>query len=449
MRRHVTGVFLALIALVVIAIGVVAAYAWEAALAPIAPPDAKGFAADEVRQGEKLAAIGNCSVCHTRTGGKLNAGGRPFDTPFGTIHATNITPDAATGIGNWSFEAFARAMRRGVDREGRHLYPVFPYDHFTLVSEPDNRALYAFLMTRRAVQAAAPANDLPFPLNYRPLIAGWKLLYFREGAHRTDAAKSPEWNRGAYLAEGLGHCGACHTPRGNLGAEKPSEHFNGGTTDGWVAYAINGRSPAPVPWTVESLDFYLRNGWHAEHGISRGPMAPVTRNLGSVDGADVRAIATYVADRMAAAPQAPQLPQMEPPATTAAADAPGKAIFDATCRGCHDGSRPLPLGGIDLRLSTAVQAPDPTNIVNVVLQGLPPAPGERSPVMPGYRSVITDAQIVELLAYMRSAFSDKPAWSDLANLVSRQRGKTRSMAIYSTDGHLAAPARPGEGTTPW
>lgn len=420
------------------------AFAWEQELAPIEPSQLSRFDPAEIKKGAALAAIGNCSSCHTRPDGTHNAGGRALETPFGTIHSTNITPDPHTGIGFWSFDAFARAMRKGVDRAGRHLYPAFPYDHFTLVSEADNRALYAFLMTRPPVNAPAIENSLVFPLNQRFLIAGWKLLNLKTGEYRPDPSKGSDWNRGAYLAEGLGHCGACHTPRDSTGAERRSRHFDGAEIEGWVAYAINEQSPAPVPWTVDSLHFYLRHGWQSEHGISRGPMAPVTANLGDIADGDVRAIALYVADRMGRRPAVAlrQVPAM-------GADATGKSIFESACASCHDGDRPLPFGGIDLRLSSAVHAPDPTNIVNVVLHGLRPAPGERSPIMPSYGGVISDAQIVDLLTYMRSAFTDKPAWSGLPTLVAKQRARGDALPMYSSDGNLSAPARPNERVTSW
>jgi mono/diheme cytochrome c family protein len=436
----------------VIALGAAAAlglvvFAWEGELAPVDASQPARFDLARIKKGGTLAAIGNCEVCHTRPGGMPNAGGRALETPFGTVHSTNITPDAQTGIGLWSFEAFARAMGKGVDRAGRHLYPAFPYDHFTLVSESDNRALYAFLMTRAPVNAPALENRLTFPLNHRLVIAGWKLLNLKQGEYRHDPSKPSDWNRGAYLAEGLGHCGACHTPRDSTGAERRNKHFDGGEVDGWVAYAINENSPAPLPWSVESLHSYLRNGWHSKHGISRGPMAPVTANLGDVADEDVRAIAVYVADRMGDRAADTIAGPRKSEAGTAASS--GEAIFAAACSSCHDGSRPLPFGGIDLRVSSAVHAPDPTNIVNVVLKGLQPTPGERSPIMPSYGAVISDAQVVDLLIYMRTAFTNKPAWSGLPELVAKQRAKADTLPMYPSDGNLSAQARPSERVTSW
>src|SRR6266436_1715220 len=275
--------------------GAAFAVAWRPAIAAIDPPAPQSFATDLVKRGRELAAIGNCNNCHTVRGAKNFAGGLPVPTPFGTVFSSNITPDAETGIGRWAEAAFRRAMRSGVNREGQHLYPTFPYDHFTNVSDEDDRALYAYLMTRQPVHAVAHENQLSFPFNQRVAVAGWKLLYLRHGTWQPDGTKSAEWNRGAYLVEGLAHCGACHTPRNALGAERASSAFAGGDVDNWHAYAINAQSPAPVPWTVDALFAYLRDGWHPDHGVARGPMAQVVSNLSSVPPGDIRAIATYMA----------------------------------------------------------------------------------------------------------------------------------------------------------
>ncbi|MFL6790230.1 MAG: cytochrome c, partial [Bradyrhizobium sp.] len=233
---------------VVLIVGAAAAFAivWRPTIAAIEPPAPRTFDAALVKHGRDLAAIGNCNDCHTIRGGKNFAGGLPVPTPFGTIYSSNITPDRESGIGQWSEAAFRRAMRDGVNREGRHLYPTFPYDHFTNVSDEDDRALYAFLMTRQPVRAGARENQLSFPFNQRPLIAGWKLLFLRRDGYQADATKSAEWNRGAYLVAGLAHCGACHTPRNALGAERVTAQFSGGDVDNWLAYALNDRSHAPV-----------------------------------------------------------------------------------------------------------------------------------------------------------------------------------------------------------
>src|SRR5205809_768305 len=263
--------------------------------AAAAAPERALFDAAVVAKGAELAAIGNCRSCHTKSGGEPFAGGLPLSTPFGTIHSTNITPDPDTGIGLWSGEDFLRAMHDGVDRAGRHLYPAFPYDHFTRMDALDVAAIYAFIMTRDPVRAESPANRLRPPAGFRPAIAVWKALYFEPGVYRPDPSKSATWNRGAYLVEGLAHCGACHTPRNALGAERGSAQFAGGDVDNWHAYALTDQSHAPVPWDADALFAYLRDGWHPDHGTARGPMAEVVSNLSSVPSSDVRAIAVYMA----------------------------------------------------------------------------------------------------------------------------------------------------------
>jgi mono/diheme cytochrome c family protein len=438
--------------------------AWRPAIAPIKPPSAEKFTSDLVRRGAELAAIGNCDVCHTVPGGKPFAGGRAVPTPFGTIFSTNITPDRDTGIGRWSEAAFQRAMRQGVRRDGQYLYPAFPYDHFTLVSDDDNRALYAFLMTQPAVRASAPRNQLPFPLNVRLLLFGWNLLFLREGPDQVNAGQSDPLKRGAYLTEGLGHCGACHTPRNFLGAERGSKKLAGGEAEGWTAYALDASSPAAVLWTAKALQHYLQHGFEAAHGIARGPMAEVVQDLRTVNVDDVRAIALYVASQRGAA-AAPAKPPAQPvntedqrgkglapnsadsqavasskTETKNGANDEGAQLYAAACAGCHEGPRAMPYGGIDLALSSGVTGPSARNLVNVVLYGLPAAEAARSPIMPGFAATLNDRQMVALVAYLRARFAnDKPAWSDVENTVREARRAERAASTRPAPSEEAVP----------
>ena len=257
----------------VIAVGA-AVLPWRA-IAPIAPPDASVYSAATIARGKQLAALGDCAVCHTVTNGILNAGGRPIETPFGTIYSTNITPDAETGIGTWSYPAFERSMREGVHRDGRQLYPAFPYTHFSKTTDADLQALYAYLMAQAPVRTEMPNNTLTFPFNLRPLLAGWNALFHRPGLFQADATKSEVWNRGAYLVEGLGHCSACHSPRNAVGAEKHNAYLAGGFAEGWEAPALTSLSQAPIPWSEDELYAYLRSGESRFHGTAAGPMAPI------------------------------------------------------------------------------------------------------------------------------------------------------------------------------
>ena len=410
--------------------GAVAAFAvaWRPAISAIEPPAPQSFDANLVKRGRELAAIGNCNDCHTVRGGRNFAGGVAVPTPFGAIYSSNITPDPQTGIGLWSEAAFRRAMRSGVDRTGHHLYPTFPYDHFTNVSDEDDRALYAFLMTRQGVHAPARANELAFPLDQRFVVAGWKLLFLRRETYKPDATQSAEWNRGAYLVEGLAHCGACHTPRNALGAERLSATFSGGDVDNWHAYAINARSLSPVPWDTEALFHYLRQGWDKDHGVARGPMAEVVSNLSSVQESDVNAIAVYMTsvfgppgqDRLRKADEV-RAQIKSPPSQTTPSNVAGASIYAAACATCHETERPLPYGGINLALSTALSAPDPRNAANIIISGIQPVEGERSPIMPGFGSSMTDVQISALLNYLRGRFSNQPGWTDVERTVQDAR----------------------------
>jgi mono/diheme cytochrome c family protein len=374
-----------------------------------------GFERALVANGARLAAIGNCATCHTSREGKPFAGGLALATPFGTIYSTNITPDPDTGIGRWSGADFLRAMHEGVDRAGHDLYPAFPYDHFTRITDEDVAALYAFIMTREPVHAEAPPNQLRFPAGLRTAIAFWKALYFRPGVYRPDTTQSPQWNRGAYLVQGLAHCGACHTPRNALGAENLQQALGGGEVEDWHASSLTATSPAPVRWTADQLYGYLRRGDDPQHGIAAGPMAPVTHNLAAASEDDVRAVAAYVASLMPA-PDA-----TIPPAEEPAANRDGAAIFAGACALCHDApgmsSSPPPALG----LTTSLNAPDPGNVIHIILEGLSPEPGDKGALMPGFAAELTDTQLAALVDYLRVRFTGKPAWRDVPERIATIR----------------------------
>src|SRR3954463_7092755 len=238
--RLATGIALGLAATLAAAF----AMAWHPEIDKVAPPSTASFDRALVAQGEDLARVGNCAGCHTADTARPLAGGRALETPFGKVFATNITPNPEDGIGAWSREAFVRAMRRGIARNGDHLYPAFPYDHYTRISDRELDALYAWLMTRRPVNGRAPETRLAGIFGFRPVVAGWNLVYLREGPRADDPTRSAEWNRGRALFEGLAHCGGCPTPRDRLGAEDRTRAFDGAWSEGWYAPAINAHSPA-------------------------------------------------------------------------------------------------------------------------------------------------------------------------------------------------------------
>lgn len=437
-RRLLLGFVLTLL----VATGLFLALAWRAEIAPVATP-AHSFDAALVARGATLARIGGCAACHTAPDGKPYAGGYPLKTPFGTIYGTNITPDTDTGIGRWPLQAFIRALREGVDREGRHLYPAFPYNHFTLASDDDLQALYAYMMTREPVRIETPPNELVFPLNVRMLLAGWKLFFFDEQLFRPSPARDDEWNRGAYLTLGLGHCGACHTPRNLLGAEKRAKFLAGGEAEGWQAPALDGSSPAPVPWSAESIFRYLREGAADVHGVAVGPMAPVVHSLSGVPEQEVRAIAAYVASVMGVPGVERQQQANEALARTRSAPADlaaqtgtprssseanaqtGAVLYGATCEGCHVAERHVAgapsANAMHLALSTAVALPTPRNLIRFILQGIAPPDGERGAFMPGFAGILSDDQVASVVEYVRATHTDLPAWKDVKDEVKRAR----------------------------
>ncbi len=421
-----------LVAAIVIvgAAGLLFALAWRPAL-PLDEKPAAAADAAQISRGAQLAAIGNCNTCHTRDEASPYAGARPIATPFGTVYSTNITPDRETGIGGWSIDAFMRAMREGVSRDGHHLYPAFPYDHMTKMRDEDIGAVYAFIETRRAITATPPANRLPFPFNIRAFVAGWKLLFLHHGAFRSDPSQSDDWNRGAYLVEGLGHCGACHTPRNVLGAEKRGEEYAGGESDGWIAPALNAASPAAVPWDAKRLHDFLRNGFDDLHGVAAGPMAPVVDNLSHVGDGDVRSIATYVASKAGASAAQKQAQAGKVVARAkgdsggaapSAGPSAGSAIYAGACAQCHgEAGRKPAVRALNLALSSTLRNPRPDNVIRIICAGIHPLAGGAGPLMPGFGDVLSDTQLTELIAFLRPHFAEQPAWAGVDEALRRVR----------------------------
>jgi mono/diheme cytochrome c family protein len=440
-------ILLVLIVIAVVAFG--GFYWWQSrpelpALAQT--PAADSFPREQIQRGARLAALGDCTTCHTAPGGKAFAGGLPVATPFGTLYATNITPDRETGIGSWSEDAFRRALREGVGRKGTHFYPAFPYDHFTKTSDEDIAAVYAFLMTRQPVRQENKHADLVFPLNWRIFAAGWKMLFLKDGPYQPDSSQSAEWNRGAYLTASLGHCGACHTPRNALGAEEAKKHLGGGVAEGWTAPALNANSPAPVPWTQDQLYAYLRDGFANQHGVAAGPMQPVIYNLQRMPEQDVRAISIYLASITGPQDKAAREQQTQnalkfaqaravkvtPNATTGSAanengtnnaNSEGAAIFAGACATCHHEGGQLPVSRpLPLALSSVVNEDTAANFVRVVRDGIHPPAGQGGPMMPGFEGALTDQQLSALANYVRQQYSHKPAWQNVDKSVSNARG---------------------------
>ena len=427
------GVFAGVAALVAAAIGIAAAVLPWRSIATITRPDASVYSAATIARGRQLAALGDCAVCHTAVNGIINAGGRALDTPFGTIYGTNITPDPDTGIGAWSYPAFERAMRDGIHRDGRHLYPAFPYPYFAKTADADLQALYAYLMAQPPVRAEGPTTKLAFPFNLRPLMAGWNALFHQAGAFEADATQSPSWNRGAYLVEGLGHCGTCHSPRNAFGAEKAGAYLAGGFAEGWEAPPLTSLSHAPIPWSEDELFAYLRSGESRFHGVAAGPMAPVVKELASLPDQDIRAMAVYLSSfndkAIAQADQDALAARLESVTGTraVAASAIGARLYEGACAVCHQvGGAPLFGSRPSLALNSNLHSAVPDNLIQVILNGIASPVSSDLGYMPGFRDSLSTDQITELVAYLRQQFAPgKPPWVGVHAAVSRaMQGKS-------------------------
>ncbi|AOJ84778.1 cytochrome C [Burkholderia savannae] len=407
-----------------------------APIAPVAPGGADGamWSAATLERGRQVALAGDCAVCHTAPGGATNAGGLALDTPFGTIYTTNLTPDPETGIGTWSYPAFARAMREGVSRDGTHLYPAFPYTAFAKLSEPDLLALYAYLMSQPPVRHVPPKTKLPFPLDQRRLVAGWNWLYHDTRPFAPDPARSATWNRGKYLVDGAGHCGACHTPRNALGAEKGGlAYLSGGEAEGWVAPPLVASPASPVPWTEGALFDYLRTGFSAQHGVAAGPMAPVVAGLAALPESDVRAIAHYLAslsppvDAAVAADAATRQARGAETVATLGLEN-GRRAFDAACAVCHAESGGVGHFGIRplMGLNTSVSQSTPDNLLRVLHHGIDQPATDHLGYMPGFGDAFDDRQMAELVAYIRARYApERPEWRGLEAASARIRREHR------------------------
>jgi nicotinate dehydrogenase subunit B len=425
-RRGALATAAALIAAVV---GIAAAVLPWRSIAPITRPDASVFSEATIARGRRLAALGDCAVCHTSANGASNAGGRTIETPFGTIYSTNITPDSETGIGAWSYPAFERAMREGIHRDGRQLYPAFPYTHFAKATDADLQALYAYLMAQAPVRAENPRNALAFPFNLRPLIAGWNALFHQPSVFEADATRSALWNRGAYLVEGLGHCAACHSPRNALGAEKASAYLAGGFAESWEAPPLTSLSHAPIPWSEDELFAYLRSGESRFHGVAAGPMAPVVKELAELPDEDIRAMAVYLSsfnekaiDKSAQDALATKL-ETSTGTRAVSASALGARLYEGACAVCHQvGGAPLFGSRPSLALNSNLHSAVPDNLIQVILHGIASPVSSDLGYMPGFKDSMSDDQLTELVSYLRQQFApEKAPWTGVRAAVGRIR----------------------------
>jgi mono/diheme cytochrome c family protein len=377
-------------------------------------------AADALARGKYLTEAADCEACHTIEGGKPFAGGRPFDTEYGTIYSPNITPDPETGIGSWSDADFLKAMHEGIGKDGKNLYPAFPYAAYTHLTDEDVLAIKAYVFSLQPQKSTAPANTLRSPYNNRGLMAIWSKLYNPNERFKPIADHSPSWNRGAYLAEGLGHCGDCHTPRTALQALDNRHKFAGGMAEGWRAYNLSSDKASGIgAWSQQDMEQYLKTGHTQNRGSAFGPMAQAVHlSFQKLTPSDVSAIVEYV--RSVPPVSTPDLPA---PKLQPASDHPsegveaddsnpmGHTMFASMCAGCHSWT------GVNdfvphstLTGTRAVNDPTATNVALAVLRGastLPPS-GDIA-VMPAFGSAWSDDHIAAVSNYVVARFGAKPS----------------------------------------
>lgn len=428
MKKLVVRALIALILGVVLGVG----FLWvvdnkdiEARAAEPMTPEAK---AAQIERGRYLAIAGDCVACHTREGGEEFAGGLPLLTPFGTIYAPNITPDKETGIGDWTPADVYRALHLGKDPQKNNLYPAFSYHYYTKVSRTDAEDIGAYLLSLQPVKYDAPKNELAFPFNIRFMLKGWNLFNFRPEHFKSDKTQSAQWNRGKYLVEGLGHCGACHTPKNIMFGDVGSKNLQGGVVEHWFASDLTGNKKTGLGnWTEQDIIDFLKNGSNA-YTNAYGTMTDVVRHSTShmTDG-DLAAMAHY----LKSLPAGPD-PKPAPKPSDAVMKA-GQAVYDKTCQDCHvaDGTG-IPGLYPPLAANPNMSATPHDSVVHIILAGTKkPIMGEG---MPGYPQ-LSDKEIADMATYIRNS------WGNSAPAVSEADVKKLRKTLTKT-GQLtkAAPA---------
>jgi mono/diheme cytochrome c family protein len=377
--------------------------------------------AETVARGKALVDAADCASCHTADPAKPFAGGKRIDTPFGGVFSPNLTPDRETGLGAWTDDEFYRALHEGIARNGARYYPAFPYPNFTKITRDDVLAIKAYLSTLAPVRNTPPPPQLRWPLNYRVVMRGWNWLFFKPGTFEKNPQKTEEWNRGAYLAEGAAHCGACHTPKNIFGADKRGQTYGGGLIDGWFAPRLDGAARSGLKsWSADDIAEYLQSGRNGKSHAGKLMAEVVVNSTSKMSDADVRAIAVYLKDLPAGTPE----PAVSPPPQAQMAD--GARIYKGACIACHeaDGSGapriypPLP-GNANL------QSADPSSTLRIILDGAQTVTTPRAPnagSMPAYAAKLTDGEIADVASYIRNS------WGNAApQVTAEQVAKARRM----------------------
>jgi len=390
--------------------------------------------AAQLRRGQYLVAAGDCLSCHLREGGEPFAGGLGLNTPFGAIYTSNITPDRQTGIGAWTGDQFYRAMHDGKGAHGENLYPAFPYPWFRRASRADDDAIFAYLMTVPAVSYTPPQNNLPFPFNIRGSVGAWNLLFLDGHDFQSDPGRSAEWNRGAYLVKGLGHCGACHTPKNSFGADKSKQEFHGGKLDNWVAPDLTGNSRMGLgDWSVEDIVEFLATGRNPRAAAGGAMAEVITYSTSLLNDADRHAIAVYLKSQPASAAITASTPD-------SGAMRRGAEIYSDACSSCHlengvGQPRVFPPLGKDAML----QQSDPTGLEHVILGGtrIGISASRPSPLsMPSFAWKLTDQEIADVSTFIRNSWGNRAAQvsaSDVRDLRKRLDLQTVHLTVNSGD----------------
>ncbi|MQA38771.1 cytochrome c [Rugamonas aquatica] len=371
---------------------------------------AKLAPAEKVARGAYLAKAGDCMACHTVRGGAQYAGGRALQTPFGNVISPNITSDKATGIGSWSSDDFWRALHNGKSRDGRLLYPAFPYTNYTRITRDDADALYAYFQSVPAVSQANQAHTLRFPYNQQFMLAGWRALYFKPAVFREDTKQSVDWNRGAYLVQGLGHCSACHSARNTLGATD-GEGLSGGMIPvlGWYAPSLNSGAEAGLgEWMQPHIAQLLKTGVSPRATVF-GPMAEVVQqSLQYLSDSDINAMAVY----LKALPGDGKKSEFERDKSVEAVAylSAGAKLYEKHCADCHGaGGGGLPPGYPPLAGNRALTMEQAVNPIRIVLNGgfAPGTEGNPRPYgMPPFGHVLNDTEVAQVVSYLRSAWGN-------------------------------------------
>lgn len=368
-----------------------------------------------VKRGEYIAVAGDCVACHTAPGSKTPfSGGYGIDTPFGTIYASNITPDNQTGIGQWTERDFYRAVRHGIGRQGENLYPAMPYNAYVKVSDQDMHDLWMYMRTVKPVNQQPPETHLPFPYNIRLAMRGWNLLFFKNSGFDANSSQSAEWNRGAYLVQGLEHCAACHTPKNMLGGDT-SAYLQGSSLGQWHAPEITGNTYTGIgQWSEQQVVDYLKSGSN-QVAVASGPMAEaVTNSTQHLTDADLRAIAVYLKSQPGSANQKPAAL-----AATSPLMQQGANVYQANCSACHNSDgRGIPQLAAGLRDNPGIMAADSSSVITTILEGGRGAVTLNNPTsgaMPSFAWKLSDQQIAAVSSYIRNS------WQNAAPAVTSQQ----------------------------